>query len=276
MGIFNGAGNSDLERRRSQLLHATYICGFVAGFDSTSTFILFPAIRQSLGNGDTASTTWILTIVGIISAAVLLQAGHLADRFGHNKIMIGSAGMSVAGSILSAVSPNLIILVAGRGLQSAALAGLGVSSIAIIVRETKEGALATALGRWAVWTAIAGVSGPIFSSIFVEYASWRFLFLTVVPISLVIIFLGLPSWSKDHTIVERESIDIAGTLCAMAGIAIVVLALLEGNSWGWIGARTVLSFVGGFLLIIVVILRSKVHVNPVIPLHLFFENRWVF
>ena len=275
MGIFNGAGNSDLERRRSQLLNATYICGFVAGFDSTSTFILFPAIRQSLGNGDTASTTWILTIVGIISAAVLLQAGHLADRFGHNKIMIGSAGMSVAGSILSAVSPNLIILVAGRGLQSAALAGLGVSSIAIIVRETKEGALATALGRWAVWTAIAGVSGPIFSSIFVEYASWRFLFLTVVPISLVIIFLGLPSWSKDHTVVERESIDIVGTLCAMAGIAIVVLALLEGNSWGWVGARTVLSFVGGFLLIIVVILRSKVHVNPVIPLHLFSEKRFV-
>ena len=98
--------------------------------------------------------------------------------------MIASAGMSVFGSALSALSPNLIILVAGRGLQAAALAGLGVSSIAIIVRETEEGVLATALGRWAVWTAIAGVSGPIFSSVFVEYASWRFLFLTVVPVSI--------------------------------------------------------------------------------------------
>ena len=275
MGILRDAGGTDSDSRRTQLLNATYICGFVAGFDSTSTFILFPAIRQSLGNGDTASTTWILTIVGIVSAAVLLQAGQLADRFGHNKIMIASAGMSVIGSVLSALSPNLIILVAGRGLQAAALAGLGVSSIAIIVRETEEGVLATALGRWAVWTAIAGVSGPIFSSVFVEYASWRLLFLTVVPISVLIIFLGVPSWSKDHTVVERNRIDIAGTLWAMGGIAMVVLALLEGNSWGWVSARTVLSFLAGFLLIFLVILRSKVHVSPVIPLNLFSEKRFV-
>ena len=164
------------ESEQLRLLTATYICGFVAGFDSTSTFILFPAIRSSLGGGDTASTTWILTIVGIVSAAVLLQAGHLADRYGHNRIMIGSASMSVAGSILSALAPNLLVLVVGRGLQAAALAGLGVSSIAIIVRETEEGFLATALGRWAVWTAAAGVSGPIFSSVFVEYAMENFVF----------------------------------------------------------------------------------------------------
>ena len=275
MGILTGAGGIDSDSRRSKLLTATYICGFVAGFDSTSAFILFPAIRQSLGNGDTASTTWILTIVGIVSAAVLLQAGHLADRFGHNKIMIASAGMSVFGSALSALSPNLIILVAGRGLQAAALAGLGVSSIAIIVRETEEGVLATALGRWAVWTAIAGVSGPIFSSVFVEYASWRFLFLTVVPVSVLIILLGFPSWSNDHAIIERDRVDIAGTVAAMGGIALVVLALLEGNSWGWMGLRTMLSFLFGFLLIAVSVLRSKVHESPVIPLHLFSEKRFV-
>ncbi len=189
--------------------------------------------------------------------------------------MITSAGMSVAGSVLSALSPNLIILVGGRGIQAAALAGLGVSSIAIIVRETEEGVLATALGRWAVWTAIAGVSGPIFSSVFVEYASWRFLFLTVVPISVLIILLGFPSWSKNHIVVERERIDIAGTLGAMGGIGLVVLALLEGNSWGWVSTRTTLSFLAGFLLIVIVILRSKVHVSPVIPLNLFSEKRFV-
>ena len=275
MGFRGDENYSDSELRRSRLLIATYICGFVAGFDSTSTFILFPAIRTSLGNGDTASTTWILTIVGIVSAAVLLQAGHLADRFGHNRIMITSAGMSVLGSVLSALSPNLLILVAGRGFQAAALAGLGVSSIAIIVRETKEGVLATALGKWAVWTAVAGVSGPIFSSIFVEYASWRFLFLTVVPISALIIYLGSPSWRKDHTIIERDRVDITGTVAAMGGIALVVLALLEGNSWEWLSLKTILTFLAGLLLMFFVILRSKVHVSPVVPLHLFSNKRFV-
>ena len=55
----------------------------------------------------------------------------------------------------------------------------------------------------------------------------------------------------------------------MGGIALVVLALLEGNSWGWMGLRTILSFLVGLLLIAVIVLRSKVHESPVIPLHLF-------
>ena len=61
----------------------------------------------------------------------------------------------------------------------------------------------------------------------------------------------------------------------MGGIALVVLALLEGNSWGWMGLRTILSFLVGLLLIAVIVLRSKVHESPVIPLHLFSEKRFV-
>ena len=260
---------------KSRLLWATLICGFIAGFDSTSTFILFPAIRSSLGNGDTAATTWILTIVGIVSAAVLLQAGHLADRFGHNRIMITSAGASVAGSLLSAVSPNLFLLVAGRGLQAAALAGLGVSSIAIIVRETEPGLLATAMGRWAFWTAAAGVSGPILSSIFVEYASWRILFLSVIPISAMVIYLGAPYWNTDQRSSEKARIDYLGTFAAMVGISLFVLALLEGNDWGWASPQTSISFASGFLFVALVVRRSKTHDSPVIPLHVFSNTTFV-
>ena len=263
------------ERAQSRLLWATLLCGFIAGFDSTSTFILFPAIRSSLGNGDTAATTWILTIVGIVSAAVLLQAGHLADRYGHNRIMITSAGASVAGSLLSAVSPNLLLLVMGRGLQAAALAGLGVSSIAIIVRETEPGLLATAMGRWAFWTATAGVSGPVLSSIFVEYASWRVLFLSVIPISTLVICLGIPYWNTDHRSTEKTKIDYLGTFAAMLGISLFVLALLEGNDWGWASPQTICSFVGGFLFMALVVMRSKTHESPVLPLHVFTNNTFV-
>jgi MFS family permease len=264
-----------LKDDQNRLLWAALVCGFIAGFDSTSTFILFPAIRSTLGNGDTASTTWILTIVGIVSAAILLQAGHLADRYGHNRIMITSAGASVLGSLLSAISPNLLFLVIGRGLQAAALAGLGVSSIAIIVRETEDGLLATAMGRWAFWTATAGISGPILSSIFVEYASWRVLFLSVVPISSLVIYLGIPYWNSDHHPSKQTKIDYLGTLAAMFGISLFVLALLEGNDWGWASPETVCCFLGGFLLMTLVIRRSETHNAPVLPLHMFTNNTFV-
>ena len=275
MRLWTKNSREKFKEKKGRLLWATLLCGFIAGFDSTSTFIIFPAIRSSLGNGDTAATTWILTIVGIVSAAVLLQAGHLADRYGYNRIMITSAGASAAGSLLSAISPNLPILVIGRGLQAAALAGLGVSSIAIIVRETEPGFLATAMGRWAFWTAAAGVSGPVLSSIFVEYASWRVLFLSVIPISALVIYLGIPYWNTDHRSIKKSKIDYLGTFAAMFGISLFVLALLEGNDWGWGSPKTVCSFAGGFLFMALVTRRSKTHSSPVLPLHVFSNNTFV-
>jgi len=189
--------------------------------------------------------------------------------------MISSAGASVVGSLLSAISPNLAFLIIGRGLQAAALAGLGVSSIAIIVRETNEGQLATAMGRWAFWTATAGVTGPVLSSIFVEYASWRILFLSVVPISTLVIYLGFPSWNSDHRSMTKSQIDYLGTLAAMFGISLFVFALLEGNDWGWASPQTICAFIGGFLLVTLVVRRSKTHTAPVLPLHLFTNNAFV-
>lgn len=258
-----------------RLTAASLLAGFAAGIDGTSTFIVFPAIRDELANGDTASATWILTIVGITSAAVLLQAGRLADRFGHNRILVVSALTAATASFLSAVSPTLGFLVGARGLQAAALAGLTVSSIAIVVRESEPSKLGAALGRWGFWTATAGVLGPMLASLFVEFASWRWMFAISAPVALGVALLAWPSWSTEHPSSKRGVIDYLGTLLAMGGVSLLVLALLEGNDWGWSSPRTIAALVASALMLLAVVLRSRTHPDPILPLHLFRRRRFV-
>ncbi|MGI9625048.1 MAG: MFS transporter [Acidimicrobiales bacterium] len=258
-----------------RLTAASLLAGFAAGIDGTSTFIVFPAIRDDLANGDTASATWILTIVGITSAAVLLQAGRLADRFGHNRILVISALTATAASLLSAVAPTLGFLVGARGLQAAALAGLAVSSIAIVVRESEPSKLGASLGRWGFWTAVAGVLGPLLASVFVEFASWRWMFAFSAPIALAVALLALPSWANSHRGSRQGVIDYLGTLLAMGGVSLLVLALLEGNDWGWGNPQTIAALVASAAMLLAVVLRSRTHPDPILPLQLFRRRRFV-
>lgn len=252
-----------------RLVVACMLSGFAAGLDATSSFITFPAIRADLADGDTAAATWVLTIAGIVSGAVLLQAGRLADRFGHNRILVTSAWGLAGASFTATVAPTLELLIAARGLQAAALSGLSVSSIAILVRETPPERLSTTLGRWGLWTATSGVVGPIAAAGLVEAATWRLMFAATIPASIAVALLALPAWRLDHVRVARGVIDYLGTAMAMAGLSLLVLALLEGGSWGWGSGRTVGALVASGALLGAVVARSRVHADPIIPLHLF-------
>lgn len=255
-----------------RLLKAAYLSGFVAGLDATSAFFIFPAIRSGLADGDTASASWFLTIVGIVSAAVLLQAGRLADRFGHNRILVVSATGAAGAALLAAIAPTLVLLVVAKGLHAGFLSGLAVSSIAIIVRLTPPARLATALGTWAFWTALSGVVGPLLAAGLVEVTTWRLMFVATAAAALGVAALGWVGWQSSFVRTERTGIDYLGTVSAMVGLSVLVLTLLEGNDWGWSSGRTVASLVAGLGLISFVLFRSRTQADPTIPLDLF-RNR---
>lgn len=251
------------------MTRAAYLCGYLAGLDSTSQFFVFPEIRTSLADGDTAAASWTLTIAGIVGAVALLQAGRLCDRFGHDRVLIGAAGVVMAGSMLAVAAPTLLVLVIARGVQAAGLASLGVSSISVIVRDTPTAKLATVLGAWGFWTALSGVSGPLFASVLIGLLSWRWLYLVEVLVAATVVWAASPGWSRPRPGWARSRVDVLGTTLVAVGLALVVLALLEGNDWGWASAQTAGALAGGAALLAFVVRRSRHHDDPVVPLEPF-------
>jgi MFS family permease len=249
---------------------AALIGGAVAGFDASSSFFLYPAVRDSIAHGNASAASWFLTISGIVGAAVLLQAGRLADRYGHHRLfVVGASGFGVA-TLLAVVAPTLPLLIAARALQAASLAIIGPSSVAIIVATSAPERRAADLGLFAAATGAMGMFGPVVTALLIKATSWRVPMLVMIPIIMVGVVFALPGWSAER-LINREPtpLDVVGGLAVMVGLGVLVAAVVKGNAWGWLSARTTTLVATAILLLIAAVWRARHHADPAVPLDLF-------
>lgn len=249
---------------------AALIAGALGGYEASASFFLYPAIRDTIGNGDAAAASWVLTIAGIVGAAILLQAGRLADRFGHPRLfVVGMSGFVVA-SVIAALAPTLALVVVGRGLQAAAQAVMGPSGLAIIVGSAAPEQRNRAMGQWASFVGAAGVLGPVVTTRMIDLTSWRGAMLLMLPLALAAVWMARSGWSYRHAKpAAPPPLDIVGAIAVMAGLAVLVLALLKGNAWGWGSARSLGLFGAAVALLGAALLRARHHPDPALPTDLF-------
>ena len=115
-----------------------------------------------------------------------------------------------------------------------------------------------AMGTWAGVSALALAVGPVLGGFLTEHVSWRAIFYLNIPVAIgaVLATLFAVRESRDTT-VGRE-VDYAGVAVLTAGLTALVLALVEGNSWGW-GSTAIVA-----LLIVAAV---------ALPAFVFVENR---
>lgn len=242
------------------------LASFVTFLDGTVVTVALPAISRELGGGITTQQ-WVVDAYLITLSALILLAGSLSDAYGRVRIMrIGLIAFGIA-SIAVAAAPDPLILIIARALQGAAGALLVPSSLALITAMMRGEVQARAIGVWTAFTTGAQLAGPLLGGLFVDYASWRFVFLiNVLPIA-VTLFL-LPRLG----VVDRPSgvrIDWwSGVLCAL-GLGSLVFALIEQPHQGWTAPGIWIPGVAGIVLLTLFLLRQRRGTHPLMPLDLF-------
>jgi EmrB/QacA subfamily drug resistance transporter len=90
-----------------------------------------------------------------------------------------------------------------------------------------------AIGTWAGVSALALAIGPVVGGALTEYVSWRAIFFLNLPVAIgaVAVTLFAAQESRDET--RRHTIDWLGIGAISVGLSALVLALIEGNTWGW-------------------------------------------
>src|SRR3954449_10086765 len=61
--------------------------------------------------------TWILSSMSIGLGAFLLTAGRVADDFGRRRTFVAGAGVLAVGSVIAAITPDVLVFVLARVLQ---------------------------------------------------------------------------------------------------------------------------------------------------------------
>jgi EmrB/QacA subfamily drug resistance transporter len=236
--------------RRWWTLVGTCMGLFVLMLDSTVINLALPPIAHDIG-ATTAGLQWVVNGYLLVLASTVVTAGRLGDILGRRRVFCAGMALFVAGSVVCATSNQEEVLVAGRLIQGLGAAPLLGLSLAIVSSVFPAAERPRALGIWAGVSALALGIGPLLGGVLLEAVSWRWIFWVNLPFCLLGVVLVLVSTAeqRDEAAAGR-GIDVPGLLTIGSGLALVVLALVEGKTWGWTSAATLGAFAGGIGLLV--------------------------
>jgi len=242
------------------------LASFVTFLDGTVVTVALPAISRELGGGITTQQ-WVVDAYLITLSALILLAGSVADAYGRVVVMrVGLIAFGIA-SIAVAASIDPIMLIVSRAAQGAAGALLVPSSLALITATMRSDVQSRAIGVWTAFTTGAQLVGPLLGGLFVDYLSWRFVFLiNVIPIGITLLLLA-----RLHLPEHPRGVKVdwwSGALCAI-GLGAVVFALIEQPNLGWGSPAIWLPGILGALLFAWFLIRQQRSPAPLMPLWLF-------
>ncbi|HTI15835.1 MAG TPA: MFS transporter [Dictyobacter sp.] len=250
---------------------------FMALLDATIVNIAIPTIQTDL-KSDLTTVSWVLDAYNLVFAVLLVTVGRFADQYGRKRLfMIGMVVFSI-GSLLCALSqtigaatgiPGINWLIGFRAFQAIGAAGLNPISLAIIMSVFPREKRGAAIGVWGALSGLAAAAGPVIGGFLVENLDWRYIFFVNLPfcvVGLIMVALFVPE-TRDMRV--SKHIDIPGIVTLSVGIFCLVLAIIEGNDWGWTSLLTLGLFVVTVILLIVFALVERKQLEPIIDFSLF-------
>jgi EmrB/QacA subfamily drug resistance transporter len=259
------------ENRRWWTLGAMCFALFMIMLDNTVVNVALPAIQKDL-HSSISGLEWTVNAYTLSFAVLLVTGGRLGDIFGRRRMFLFGVVVFGLSSAFIGLSQSEAWLVGGRAAQGIGAAFMMPATLSIITNAFPAHERGKAIGTWAGVSALALAIGPVVGGFLVENVSWQSIFFLNVPVAAlaVVVTLAATRESRDETSTHR--VDLPGVTAVTVGLSALVLALVEGNDWGWGSASIVgllaLSAVG---LIAFAIVERRV-VEPMVDFQ-FFRSR---
>jgi EmrB/QacA subfamily drug resistance transporter len=227
--------------RRWWTLGAMCFALFMIMLDNTVVNVALPSIQRDL-RITASGLEWTVNAYTLAFGVLLVTGGRLGDLFGRRRMFIAGVVVFGGSSAAIAMAPDLTWLAIGRAVQGAGAALMMPATLSIITNAFPPHERGRAMGTWAGISAIALAIGPVVGGFLVEHVSWQSIFLINVPVAILAVGVTLiaATESRDETVLPK--VDVLGVLTLSAGLGTLVLALVEGNHWGW-GSPAILGLV---------------------------------
>jgi MFS family permease len=176
-------------------------------------------------------------------------AGRLGDMYGKRRIVLVLLALLVVGSVIAAASTGIIGVIIGRTLQGAVtgVVPLGISILRDVLHEDR---VDSAIALISATLGVGGALGLPISALITERSDWHVLFWVSAGLGVVVFALVL--WIVPVSALRTGGrFDYVGTAGLAVGLLGVLLAISRGNEWGWTSPATLVSGLGGLLVLLV-------------------------
>ncbi|MFT9005460.1 MAG: MFS transporter, partial [Liquorilactobacillus hordei] len=241
---------------------------FLCMLDTTVMNIALPAIQTGL-HTDLRTLQWALNVYTITFAALTIPLGRIADQIGRHKVYVVGLILFFIGSLLSATSSTVALLIAGREVQSIGAAIVFPASMTIGINTVELDKRNQAVVVLGITQGLAAAFGPTIGGLITQFWGWRGIFYVNIPLVLLAIVMCVYLLPMRKEKVVRAKIDVIGMLLAIATLFSLTLALVQGSDWGWTNSKIIFLFISFAVSFGLFIWRESSTSDPMIRLDLF-------
>jgi MFS family permease len=205
---------------------------FLMTLDSSVMNVSIATVAEDVGTDVTGIQTAI-TFYTLVMASLMITGGKIGQILGRKKAFAIGCVIYGTGSFITAISPNLAVLMLGWSVLEGVGAALIMPAIVALVASNFPAAdRPRAYGLVASAGAVAVAAGPLIGGLFTTYASWRYVFAGEVLVVLVI--LALTRKMIDTPAEEGAALDLVGTVLSALGLGLIVFGILRSGVWGFV------------------------------------------
>jgi EmrB/QacA subfamily drug resistance transporter len=206
-----------------------------------------PDISREL-HASTASVTWVFTVYLLTASVATPVLGRLGDIYGKERVLLAVLVVLALGTVVAALSHSLEMLVAGRAIQGVGGAIFPLA-FGIIRDEFPPARVGSGIGLISATFGIGAGAGLVLAGVIVDHLSFRWIFwlaLVMIVAAIVATHLFVP----ESPIKSPARIDWGGAVLLAIGLSSVLLAVSEGNAWGWTSAKVLGLLVAGIAVLV--------------------------
>ncbi|MEZ0291030.1 MAG: MFS transporter [Solirubrobacteraceae bacterium] len=202
----------------------------IVAFQALGVGTIMPAAARDLGGLEHYG--WAFSAFMLASLLGTVAAGHATDRSGPVGGYVAAIAAFAAGCVLAAVAADWAVLLAGRALE-----GVGAGALIVVTYASSSRAYPPEMyGRMlalmsSAWV-LPSLAGPAVAGFVADHASWRWVFVFLLPFLPLAMALTLPSLralpAPGASPAPRR---LAAALALAAGTGVFLAALeLEGTA----------------------------------------------
>ncbi len=245
---------------------------FMSVLDVSIVNVAIPSMQKDFG-ATTDQIQWVSTAYSLALGVIVPASAWLGERLGLGRAYIGALVAFGAGSALCGLAWDINSMIVFRIIQAIPGGIIPVVALSMVYRLVPREKIGAAMGLYGLGIVFAPAVGPTLGGYLVEYVDWRLIFFINVPIGILgaiaaLVWLPLPKGSKG------KKFDFLGFTAIASGLFSLLLALSEGESWGWTSYPVLILFtVGTLCLALFVVIELEVD-QPMLNVRIF--KYWAF
>lgn len=225
-----------------------------------------PALPEIARHFGTANVGWVITIVTLMLAASTPLIGKLGDIYGKKKMMLVSAFVFGAGSLLAALAPTFILFLVGRGLQGVGMAIL-VLAYGLIRDVMPPSMIPVAVGMLATGMGASTILGPLIGGYLIDHFGYTGVFWALL-IHVAVVGAALAIFVPETTLRTKSKLDFVGALILGIGAFILLFGIGKASTWGYTAPETLLCIGGGLAVLVAWLRYERTPAEPLVDLQM--------